>query len=80
MRMLGIWSMTGEYGEQVGFAYDISSIVVGFTSGTGEAMQSVRLLKTIKGNEIEAIIRAYATGAEYVNIGTSTYYLKIKDE
>ncbi len=44
------------------------------------AMQSVRLLKTIKGNEIEAIIRAYATGAEYVNIGTSTYYLKIKDE
>ncbi len=69
-----IMGMTGEYGEQVGFAYDLTSILVGFLSARGE-YKTITELPSLAGNELEAIIRGYSAGAETINTSMGTYYL-----
>ena len=69
-----IMGMAGEYGSQVGFAYDLTSILVGFLSARGE-YKTITELPSLAGNELEAIIRGYSTGAETINTSMGTYYL-----
>jgi hypothetical protein len=70
-----IMGMAGDYGEYVGFAYDVGSIVTSFKIGLG-AWQEIRNLESIYGNELEVIIKGYVTGIETVSVGEHTYKLK----
>jgi hypothetical protein len=59
------------FGENYGKIYDFSSILAGAVSVRGDIVR----IKTIRGDELEKILKAYSAGSGTVNTGYDTYQL-----